>query len=427
MNLFIFFSLFFLLFSIRVPVSFSMICASLVYMIITPGPLTPVYVIPMQILSNMENQFTIIAIPLFIFMANIMNTGRVTDIIFKFANVLVGHKKGGLAHVNVVASLIFSGMTGSAIADASGLGVLEIAEMKKAGYSDGFSCAVTAASATIGPIFPPSMPMIFYSLISGASIGALFMGGVIPGALMAIMLMIYVAYISKKRNYPTSKKIFLRDKIIVFIKSFPALFTIVIILGGIYSGVVTTIEAGAVGSLYALIISFVFYKSLSKEELIKCLIETVKMTASISLIICSAFAFSYILASEGIPKLFANFVLNFTTNSFVLLAAINIIFLLLGMFLDVNTILVVFLPIVIPLIKMLGIDLVHFGVLIIVNIMIGMSTPPYGILLFITSEIAETPIHKIIKEIYPMVIVMIIELLLITYIPQLVLFIPSHL
>lgn len=427
MNLFIFFSLFFLLFSIRVPVSFSMICASLVYMIITPGPLTPVYVIPMQILSNMENQFTLIAIPLFIFMANIMNTGRVTDIIFKFANVLVGHKKGGLALVNVVASLIFSGMTGSAIADASGLGVLEIAEMKKAGYSDGFSCAVTGASATIGPIFPPSMPMIFYSLISGASIGALFMGGVIPGILMAIMLMIYVTYISKKRNYPTSKKIFLRDGIIVFIKSFPALFTMVIILGGIYSGVVTTVEAGAVGSLYALIISFVFYKSLTKEGLIKCLIETVKMTASISLIICSAFAFSYILASEGIPKLFANFILNFTTNSFVLLAAINIIFLLLGMFLDVNTILVVFLPIVLPLIKMLGIDLVHFGVLIIVNIMIGMSTPPYGILLFITSEIAETPIHKIIKEIYPMVIMMIIELILITYIPQLVLFIPSHL
>ena len=207
----------------------------------------------------------------------------------------------------------------------------------------------------------------------------------------------------------------------------PALFTVVIILGGIYSGVVTAIEAAAVASLYAFIISVVFYKNLSKEELLKCLVETLKMTASITLIICSAFAFSYILASEGIPKLFASFLLNFSTNRFLLLAVINVLFLLLGMFIDVSTILVAFLPITLPLVNMLGIDLVHFGVLIIVNIMIGMSTPPFGMLLFITSNIANAPIHEIVKEIFPMIIVMVVELILITYIPQLVLFIPSHL
>jgi tripartite ATP-independent transporter DctM subunit len=359
-------------------------------------------------------------------MAEIMNSGKVTDMIFSFASALVGRRRGGLGHVNVVASIIFSGMTGSALADASGLGMMEIRAMKQHGYDDGFSCAITAASATIGPVFPPSIPMIFYSMLSGASVGALFMGGMLPGLLVGFALMGYIAYIAHKRNYSRGTKVALREFSKITFRATPALMSVVVLLGGIYSGIVTPTEAGALASLYAIIISVFVYRALGWRSFLNVIMSTVKTTGILSLLVGSAYVFSYIVAIEHIPDAVANFLLNVTKNKYLLLLLINIVFIILGMFVDTMTIILVFIPIVLPLIKALGIDLVHFGVVITLNMMIGLSTPPFGMLLFVVSGISETSLKVVIKAITPMLFVLFGVLFLITYIPQLVTFIPDY-
>jgi tripartite ATP-independent transporter DctM subunit len=331
-----------------------------------------------------------------------------------------------MGHVNVIASLIFSGMTGSAVADAAGLGLMEIEAMRKHGYDDGFSCAITAASATIGPIFPPSIPLVFYSMLSGASIGALFMGGMVPGILLAVALMGYVAYIAHKRGYPMGKKYTLKMFLLILLKSFPALLTPIILLGGIYTGFVTPTEAGALAGFWALLISFFVYRVMGPKKLFIVLCDTVKAIGVVSIIVAASFSFSYIISIEHIPNLFTNLILGLTDNKYIFLLIVNLLFLVLGMFIDVMTITVVFIPIVLPVVNALGIDLVHFGVVVVLNMMIGLSTPPVGGLLFVVSGVSKTPLAKVIKESLPMVLVMIGVLFLITYIPDLVLFVPAH-
>jgi tripartite ATP-independent transporter DctM subunit len=367
----------------------------------------------------------LIAVPLFVFMAEIMNSGKVTDMIFAFATGLVGRRRGGLGYVNVVASIIFSGMTGSALADASGLGMMEIRAMKRHGYDDGFSCAITAASATIGPVFPPSIPMIFYSMLSGASVGALFMGGMLPGIMVGLALMAYIAYIANKRNYVRGEKVVFAHLIRITVRAAPALFSVVVLLGGIYSGIVTPTEAGALASLYAIIISIFVYRAIGWQDFLGILTATVKTTGILSLLVGSAYVFSYIVAIEHIPNAVAEFLLDVTSNKYLLLLLINVTFIILGMFVDTMTIILVFIPIVLPLVQALGIDLVHFGVVITLNMMIGLSTPPFGMLLFVVSGISETPLKVVIKAILPMLLVLFGVLFLITYIPPLVTFIPN--
>ena len=330
-----------------------------------------------------------------------------------------------MGHVNVVASIIFSGMTGSAVADASGLGIMEIEAMREQGYDDSFSCAITAASATIGPIFPPSIPMIFYAMLSGASIGELFIGGMIPGILIGLALMAYIAFIANKRRYPRGEKYTLRQFIKSTVIAFPALMTPVILLGGIYTGVVTPTEAGALAGIYALLISVLVYRSLGLKQLLEVIVETAKTTGILTVIVGAAFSFSYIVAIEHIPSIFSGLLLGVTSNKYVLLLVINILFIILGMFIDTMAITLVFIPMVLPLVKLLGIDLVHFGVVIVLNMMIGLSTPPFGMLLFIVSGISGTPLKSIIKEIFPMLLVLIGVLFLITYIPWFVLYLPG--
>jgi tripartite ATP-independent transporter DctM subunit len=330
-----------------------------------------------------------------------------------------------MGHVNVIASLIFSGMTGSAVADASGLGIMEIEAMRRHGYDDGFSCGITAASATIGPVFPPSIPMVFYSMLSGASIGALFMGGMVPGVVMAVALMGYVALVAKRRDYPKGEIYALRRFIRNTVVAFPALLTPVILLGGIYTGVVTPTEAGALAGTWALLISFFVYRVMGFRQLIAILVDTVKATGTVALIVGAAYSFSYIVAIERIPDAFAGFLLNITENRYVLLFIVNILFLMLGMFIDTMAITLVFIPMVLPLVEMLGIDLVHFGVLIVLNMMIGLTTPPFGVLLFIVSGISKTPLKDVIKECLPMTLTLIFVLFLVTYVPQIVLFVPN--
>ncbi|MDT8297518.1 MAG: TRAP transporter large permease [Spirochaetaceae bacterium] len=422
--LLVFFAGFIAIFVLRLPIAPGMLMTSIFYLLAAPGAGADISMFAEKVLTNLEAKYIIIAVPLFVFMAQVMNSGKITDMIFRFANVLVGRRKGGLGHVNVVASIIFSGMTGSAVADASGLGLMEIKAIKEHGYEEDFSCAVTAASATIGPVFPPSIPMIFYAMLSGASIGNLFLGGMIPGLLIGAALMIYIAWVANKRNYPKGEKLILRDMIAVTIKAFPALFSVIVLLGGIYSGIVTPTEAGALASLYAIIVAAFIYRALGPKSLWRAVRDTVKTTGTLSLIVGCAFTFSFIVAREHIPQIAANFLLSVTSSRALLLLLINIVFLLLGMFIDTSTITVVFIPMVLPLVQGLGIDLIHFGVVVVLNMMIGLSTPPFGMLLFIVSGISGAPIRGIIKEIFPMLIAMLIVLVLVTFVPDIVLILP---
>jgi tripartite ATP-independent transporter DctM subunit len=416
---------FVLIFVIRIPIALGMFMSSIFYFSLAQGPIADVSMVATQFLTSLNSSFVLIAVPLFVFMAEIMNSGKVTDMIFAFASALVGRRRGGLGHVNVVASIIFSGMTGSALADASGLGMMEIRAMKQHGYDEGFSCAITAASATIGPVFPPSIPMIFYSMLSGASVGALFMGGMLPGVIVGLALMAYVAYIANKRNYVRGEVVVFSQLVMITAKAAPALFSVVVLLGGIYSGIVTPTEAGALASLYAIIISVFVYRAIGWKDFINILLSTIKTTGILSLLVGSAYVFSYIVAIERIPNMVAEFLLNVTENKFVLLLLINVTFIILGMFVDTMTIILVFIPIVLPLVQALGIDLVHFGVVITLNMMIGLSTPPFGMLLFVVSGISGTPLKVVIKAVAPMLLVLFGVLFLITYIPPLVTFMPN--
>lgn len=410
-------------FIIRMPISFSMMVAPIVYFLVAnPNRLNSLYTV---ITGNMIAGFTMLAAPLFVFMANVLNESEITDKMFNFCNGLLGRMKGGTAQVNVLISLIFSGMTGSAIADASGIGLMEIQQMKKEGYDAEFSCAITAASATIGPIFPPSIPMVIYGMLSGASVGKLFMGGMVPGVLLAVLLMVYVFFISHKRSYPSGVIMSLGQFLRATLIALPALLTVILLLWGIYGGVCTPTEAGALASAYALLIGFLVYRSLGWEKLKVILVKTASNTATLALLCGSAYLFSYVVALEKIPATVASFVTGICPNKYIFLLVVNIVFLLLGCVLDVSTIQLVFVPMVLPLVKAFGIDLVHFGVVICLNMMIGLSTPPFGMLLFIVSGLGKTKIAGVIKEILPMVIIMIALLFLCTYCEPIVMFLPN--
>lgn len=412
---------FVLIFLLRMPISLGMIAAGTFYFI-TAG--TDLGSVANHIMNTYYSNYVIIAVPLFIFTANVMNSGKVTEMVFKFATGLANGRRGALGHVNVIASLIFSGMTGSAIADASGLGKMEIDAMKKAGYDDEFSCAITAASATVGPIFPPSIPLVMYAMLSGASVGALFLGGMIPALLICIGLMIYVSVVSKVRNYPREEKIPFYEFIRFTIQAIPALLTPVILLAGIYTGVMTPTEAGAVAAIYAILVSILAYKAMHLKGLIEIVKDTIRDTGSVSLMVGAAAVISYIVAREQIATDLGTLVLGFTDNKYVFLLIVNVIILILGMFIDTSTIQLVFVPIMIPIAVAFGIDLVHFGLVVTLNMMIGLSTPPFGMLLFITAGISNTSLKGVMREIRWPIVAMILVLLLITFVPEVVLFLP---
>ena len=422
--LLIFLLIFVLIFILRMPIPMGMMTACVFYFLVSGE--SP-KMVAQQTLKTFYTNYTIIAVPLFIFAANVMNSGKVTEKVFGFAMGFVGRFKGGLGHVNVLASLVFSGMTGSAIADASGLGKMEIDAMRAEGYDDGFSCAVTAASATIGPIFPPSIPMVIYSMLSGASVGALFMGGMVPGILLAIALMIYIMIVAHKRNYPISEKVNIKAFLKYTINAIPAILTPVILLVGIYTGVMTPTEAGAVAGLYALIVAIFGYRVLKWDGFKQVLIDTVKATGTTSIMIGAATTISYIVAKEQVATTVATWITGLTDNKYIFLLIVNISILILGMFIDTSVIQVVFIPILLPIAKAFGIDLVHFGLVVIFNMMIGLSTPPFGMLLFITSGISGTPLKDVIKEIWAPLVTMLLVLAVITYIPEVVLFLPRML
>jgi len=378
-----------------------------------------------KMVTGLQSNYVLIAIPLFILSARIMNEGKITEKMFSFAKALVCHHKGGLAYVNVIASLIFSGMTGSALSDASGLGLMEIEEMRKDGYDDGFSCALTMTSATIGPIFPPSIPMVTYAMLSGVSVGALFMGGMVPGIVISIGLCLYISIIAKRRNYPTgtaySRSAIVRNTL----TAIPALLTPVILLGGIYTGVVTPTEAGALAGLYALMVSFLCYRDLGLKKVWIILRDSMESVGTISFLIATTYCISFVVSNENIPKMIAAFFVNTHMSKFVFLFVVNILFLFMGMFINTSTLQLVFLPIFIPIATLLGINLVHFGVIISLNLMIALSTPPYGTMLFLVAGLSKTKLEVIIKELWPQIAVLLGVLFLLTYVPEIILFLPQ--
>jgi tripartite ATP-independent transporter DctM subunit len=401
------------------PIGLGMLVGAIVYFLakgLSFGPLVN------SVCYGLTNAYILIAIPLFVFTANVMNSGQVTDKIYDFASSLIGKRRGATAYVNVIGSLIFAGMTGSALADASGLGVLEINQMKREGYDAPFSTATTAASAVIGPIFPPSIPFVIYAMISGASVGKLFLGGMVPAVLLAFVMCVYIYFISRRRNYPHGLKVTLRQFAGSTFKAIPALLTPVILLGGIYTGVMTPTEASAVAAAYALIVAFLVYRSLSLKALGKVLLDTLRTTGTIFLVIAAAYAFSYIITLEQASKFVVGAMSGIVHSRWVFLLMANILFLILGCLVDVNVSQLVFLPIIMPLVRYFGVDLVHFGVLICLNMMIGLLTPPFGMLLFVTAGIGKVSLRDLIRETGPYIVVELLALIIITYIPQTVLF-----
>ncbi|HXK37273.1 MAG TPA: TRAP transporter large permease, partial [Candidatus Paceibacterota bacterium] len=401
-----------LAFVLRMPIGLGMLVGSIAYFLAKGLSLGPMI---NAMCYGLTNAYILIAIPLFIFTANVMNSGLITDKIFDFARALIGRKHGATGYVNILASLIFAGMTGSAVADASGLGVLEISQMKKEGYDMPFSCAITAASAVIGPIFPPSIPFVIYAMISGASVGKLFLGGMVPAFILCIVMGIYVYFISKKRHYPVGDKVTFKQFAVSTAKALPALLTPAILLFGIYSGVMTPTEASAVAAAYALIVAFLVYRTMSLKTLGRVLWNTLRTTGTIFLVIATAYAFSYIITSEQASKYIVEVLTRIVHTPTMFLLLVNILFLILGCLVDVNVSQLVFVPLVIPLMRYFHIDPVHFGVMICLNMMIGLLTPPFGMLLFVTANVGKCPLKDLIRETMPLVSVEIVALAIITY------------
>ena len=412
----------FALSALGAPIALAMIAASISYLAMTGQDLA---LASEQIMQGLYTSFILLAVPLFIVAANIMNAGTISDRLLNFCVAAVGRFRGGLGHVNVVASLIFSGMSGSAIADAAGIGKIIIKMMTKDGrYPIGFAAAITAASATIGPVIPPSIPMVMYALVSDTSVGYLFLGGIIPGLLMGAVLMIMVARISTKRGFALETPTPLREMPRITFNAFPALMMPVILLFGIYGGATTPTEAAAVAATYAFILAALFYRAITLRGTYGILSDSARASASVGLVIGGALIFNYIVASENIPNATAAYLDTLDLSPIAFLLMVNVLLLLLGCVLDATTILLVIIPLFLPAARELGIDLVHFGVVVVVNTMIGLITPPYGILLFVINATTGAPMKDMIREIWPFMLALIVALMVMTFVPSVVLWLP---
>lgn len=413
--------IFFLL--IGLPVYASLLLTSL-SLLLYKGTL-PILIIA-QRLSNALDSFPLLAIPLFILAAEIMNESGATRKIFRLASAFVGHITGGLGHVNVLASMLFSGMSGSAVADASGLGMIEIKAMFDEGYDRAFSTAVTAASSTIGPIIPPSVPMVVFGVISGASISELFLGGIIPGLLMGVSMMVLIAVLAKKRNYQQrQKRPPIRELIHICFDSLPSIALPVIILGGIWGGIFSPTEAAAVAVLYSLILGVVINREIKLRKIPQILTAAGASTASIMLIVAAASLYGWLVSVEQIPQMIKAALLSFSTNPIILMLIINVLLLVMGMFMELIAVLTIAVPVFLPVMIAVGIDPVYFGVIVVLNLMIGLLSPPFGINIFIMQKVSGVPYSDIVRELVPFIAILIGMLLLMVLIPDLVMFIPN--
>lgn len=418
------FSVLIVLILLGVPVAFSMGLSTLLAIYLN-GTWNFTVILSQRIYSG-STSFILFAIPFYILAGMLMNAGGMTYKIMKFAQMLVGHITGGMGHVNVLASMVFSGMSGSSVADASGLGAVEIETMSAAGYDRKFSAAITAASATIGPIIPPSIPFVIYGGIAGVSVGRLFLGGILPGVLMGLGLMIAVYFVSKKRKYPKSKqRATFKELISNAFSALLAVGSVVIILGGIILGIFTPTEAAVVASLYAFILGFFVFRDLKFHQIHQVLWETAQHSVRVLFIIAVAASYAWALTLMHVPQKVIDLFGNFTSEPLLVLLIINALLLLLGCFMESISIMLLTVPILLPVIIEIGMDPVHFGVMMTLNLMIGQLTPPMGILLYSVSGIAKIPVHDIVLELKPYLIALLVILLLITFVPSITLYLPN--
>jgi len=405
------------------PIGLAMLASGIAYLFVTGqdrGLLLD------QTMNSLYSNYVLLAVPLFIFVANTMNASGVTDRLLDLSSALVGRFRGGLAQVNVLSNLVFSGMSGSAVADAAGPGLIIARMMVRKGYSPGFSAATSAAAATIGPIVPPSIPMVFYALIANTSVGAMFLGGLVPAVLMAISLMTIIAVLAKQRNFPREAPIPLREWPATIGRAFLPMMLPVILLGVIYSGIATPTDAAAVAAAYALLLAYVVYRSAGWTEFVQTLVDTVRSTASVGLIIAGAFVFNYAIAAENVPQALQAAILHWNPSPLMFLAAVNILLLALACVLDAITMLLVLVPLLVPVAVGLHIDPVFFGVLVILNMMIGLALPPHGLVLYVMSSLTQTPLGEIFREVLPFIVALLVVLIAVTLVPDLVLALPRH-
>lgn len=409
--------------ALGMPVGYTLILASVAFF--AAGGNTLALNFAMDQMLDSINNFILLAVPFFVLTGNIMNGGGVTDRIFTFAKALVGHFQGGLAHVNIFASLVFSGMSGSALADAGGLGQLEIKSMRDAGYDESFAAGITAASCIIGPIIPPSTSLIVYAVVANQSVEQLFIAGFLPGVLIALMLMIMSAIIAKRRNYPREPKPTLREIAVAFRRAFLALMTPVIILYGIFAGVFTPTEAAVVAATYSSLLGFFVYKELTLGKFYHIVVDSVKTAGTIALLVLGVSIFGWIIAREQMPQAVAKLFLGYTDSPLTLLFMINLLLLFLGMFIDALPLLVVLVPILLPTVTQAGVNLVHFGLVVVFNLMIGILTPPMGTALFVVCRVGNIPFKTMVRGVVPFLIPLIITLVLLTIFPEISLFLPK--
>lgn len=412
---------FLLLMILGVPIAFSLAISAFVTATVT-GEFTATAIVHRMIGNS--SSYTLLAIPFFILAAKLMNTGGITRKIFRCCSAWVGWIPGGLGHANVLASIVFSGMSGSAVADAGGLGQIETDAMIDEGFDPDFSAAVTAASATIGPIIPPSIPMVVYGMMTEVSVGTLFIGGIIPGLLLALATCILVFFVAKKRNYPVHK-FSMREALHSTKEAFLSLLTPVIIIGGIWSGLFSPTEAAAVAAIYAFFLSVIVYHEMSLKQFIENVRQTVADSAGILIIMSGAAGFSWLVTMLGMTSALSSALTSLTTNKYVMLLILNIAFLFIGMFMEALAAMTITIPFLIPLMTSFGIDPVHLGVVLVLNLMIGLCTPPVGTSLFICARTAKISIERMYRAILIFLVPLLIVLFLITYVPACVTWLPG--
>lgn len=405
-----------------VPVAIALAGSALLF--IVSNSTVPPFVVAHRMINGVDS-FPLLAVPFFILAGNLMNTAGITQRIFQFALALVGWLRGGLGHVNVGASVIFSGMSGAAVADAGGLGAIEIKAMRDAGYDDEFSVGITAASSTIGPIIPPSLPMVIYGVVAGVSIGQLFAAGFIPGLIMALSLMALVAYIAWKRDYPRDQAFRVSVLWLTFRRAFLSLLTPVIIVGGILSGAFTPTEAAVAACAWALFLGLVVYRTLTLPRFLRVSFDTIETTAVVLLVVGAASIFAWVLTANRVPELVAGMLLAASDRPWVILLLINLILLIVGCFMETVAAVTIMVPVLLPVAVELGIDPVHFGVIMVLNLMIGLLTPPVGMVLYVLARVANIRFERAVVGTAPFIIPLAIVLLLITFVPEIVMWLPT--
>lgn len=414
----------FIFITINVPIAIGLAASTLLYFIISNQ--LPIMIVAQRMIGAVES-VPLLAIPFFVTLGTLMNYSGISKRVMNFAEILTGHMIGGLAQVNVLLSTLMGGLSASNLADAAMQSKILVPEMVRFGYSKEFSAAVTAASSLITPIIPPGIGLIVYGFIANVSIGKMFMAGIIPGILMCIAQMMAVHVVSKKRGYrPTrEKRASLREVFVAFKDAAWALTLVIVIIGGVRAGVFTPTEAGAIAVAYTVIIGAFVYRDLKAKDIYKAIVEAVQSTGSIMLIIMAASAFAWVLTWEGVTHNITNLVVGITPNPYVFLLVINIFLLILGMLVEGSSAMIILIPLLLPTVKALGIDLIHFGIILILNLAIGTLTPPMGTILFVTSSLTGAKIDLMVRELVPFYIVLLISLFLVTYVPAISLFLPN--